>query len=61
MECIPWITRAMVGLVVLTLVSWAISNIDFKAPLTAGGSIVIACLVLIVWRGGRSARVDRQR
>jgi hypothetical protein len=49
MEYIPWIARAIVGLVVLALVSWAISNIDFKAPLTPGGSIIIACIVLIAW------------
>jgi hypothetical protein len=46
-KCILWIALAVVGLVVLALALWGISTINFNAPLTLGGGIVIGMIVIL--------------
>jgi hypothetical protein len=45
-KCVLWFALLAVGLMVIGLVIWRLSDINFDAPLTLGGAIVIAMIIL---------------
>jgi hypothetical protein len=47
-KCVLWTIALAAGLVMLALVMWRISSIDFNAPLTVGGAIIIAMIIVVL-------------
>jgi hypothetical protein len=46
-KCVLWTIALAAGLVMVALVVWRLSDINFGAPLTLGGAIVIAAIIVL--------------
>jgi hypothetical protein len=46
-KCVLWTIALAAGLVMVALAMWRLSDINFGAPLTLGGAIIIAMIIVV--------------